>query len=187
MMTTQIGGKYHLADDSVFRLKKIIAQLNIRVTHPIANEIRDSTGRHSLAFDPDEHTFSDVERHYYESIRTCDFHTVCNRFKDDIGYIGGSASLELAFAMCHQRPIILLHSPNLAPTVDPLVRDFLLKRLHRANVHNFLSADASANIAAITNLSARLVDYGVAVQEQHTIQECVDDLICGLEAEHAAT
>lgn len=187
MMTTQIGGKYHPADDSVFRVKKVITQLGLKVTHPIADEIKANTEHHALAFDPNEHVFSEVERHYYESIRICDFHTVCNRFKDDIGYLGVSASLELAFAICHRRPIVLLHPANITKAVDPFIHDFLRRNLRQVTVHNFLSSDRPTNLAAIASAAHRYIDYGVTANEQQVVHKRVDSLINGLKVEYAAT
>jgi len=88
---------------------------------------------------------------------------------------------------CHRRPIVLLHRANLTPGVDPYIRNFLLTRLERVNVHNFLDEDVSANMAVIANVSSHGVGYDVTAREQCVIQEHVDDLICELAAENAAT
>ncbi len=76
MMSTQVGGKYHPDDDTVFQVKRVLSQLGVSVSHPLANEVKASKGNHVFAFDPATQSFDDVERHYYECIRTCDFHAV---------------------------------------------------------------------------------------------------------------
>ena len=92
MLYTQIGGKYHPDDDSVFRLKRRLTGLGVTVSHPLADSILALGEAHGFAFDPAEYSFADVERNYYESIRRCDVHIVANQFGLDLGYIGGSAS-----------------------------------------------------------------------------------------------
>jgi hypothetical protein len=105
----------------------------------------------------------------------------------DVGYLGGSASLELAYAMCYQRPIVLLHPASVKDAVDPFIRDFLLERLHRVAVHDFLTDGPSANMAAIARISHSPVNYDVTVDEYKEIHQRVDTLIEGLAVEHAAT
>jgi hypothetical protein len=99
MLNIQIGGKYHSEDGSVFELKRVLTQLGMSVSHPLADKIKATSQGAAFAFDPRGQSFRDVELHYYESIRLSDLHTVCNRFKADLGYLGASASLEMAYAM----------------------------------------------------------------------------------------
>jgi hypothetical protein len=139
MWCTQIGGKYHRDDDSIFRLKARLVKLGVSVSHPIADEIKASTDDHGFAFDPNQRSFGDVERDYYNSIAMSDFHTVCNQFGPDLGYTGVSASLEMAFAMCRNVQIVLLHHARMTLGVDDYVRSFLRARLDRVIVCNLLS------------------------------------------------
>jgi hypothetical protein len=184
-MSTQVGGKYHPDDDAVFQVKRVLSQLGVSVSHPLANEIKEFRGNRAFAFDSATRSFHDVERHYYECIRTCDFHTVCNQFKENLGYLGSSASLEMAYAMCHGRPVVALHSVTINANVDSQVRSFLAVRLHRVVMHNFLCSTVECNQQILFSLDGECADYGVTDEERRTIESHVQTLFDGLSAEEA--
>lgn len=131
MWCTQVGGKYHPDDDTVFRLKRWLSRQGVSVSHPIADVIKSSTVGHGFAFDTAAMNFGEVERHYFDSIKTSSFHVVANQFREHLGYLGASASLEVAYAMCQRRAVVLLHPPSINATVEDTVRAFLQPRLHR--------------------------------------------------------
>jgi hypothetical protein len=186
MMRTQVGGKYHPADSSVFRVKRELTGLGVHVSHPIADEIRVSSSERSLAFDPTAQSFHDVETHYYDCIRRCDFHTVCNRFQTNLGYLGESASLEMAYAMCHRRPILLLHPAVMTDSVDDFVRQFLLERISLITTHDLLAHDNHVNATTLAALVAETYDYRVRESEYQQIDSRIDELLTGLKAEYVA-
>lgn len=189
MWRTQIGGKYHPDDDTVFRVKRLLTRLGIDVSHPIADEIKSTTAGHGYAFDLAQMSFNDVERHYYESIRASDFHIVANQFQKHLGYLGASASLEIAYAMCHHRRVMLLHRPAIQAGVDPVIRAFLRPRLHKTVVHNILTASDEQNITALSRLARRSVSYNVTDDDRQLIEIRVRALLDKLRAEagHAAS
>lgn len=185
MLSTQVGGKYHLEDNSVFRVKWVLTRLGVSVSHPLADEIRATNQDDAFAFDPRTRSFSDVENHYYESIRLSDFHTVCNQFKGNLGYLGASASLEMAYAMCHGRPIAVLHPVTINANVDSQVSSFLLPRLHHLIMHNFLQATMAENRRRLSSLHPGPINYGVSEQERYVIESRVQALLDQLMAETA--
>jgi hypothetical protein len=185
MLRTQIGGKYHRDDDSVFRLKARMVELGVSVSHPIADEIKTSIGDHGFAFDPSGQSFADVERSYYNSIAASDFHTVCNQFGPDLGYTGASASLEIAFAMCHRVPIVLLHPARITCSVDSYIRSFLLPRLDRVIVCDLLSVSDDEIANLLLPLDGEPVEYTVSMAEWRMIETRVAALLRSLQADTA--
>jgi hypothetical protein len=183
MWCTQIGGKYHRDDTSIFRLKARLTALGISVSHPIADEIRATTSEYGLAFDSTRFSFSEVERDYYKSIRTSDFHTVCNQFGDKLGYTGQSASLEIAYAMCHNRPIVMLHRAQFRSTVDDHIRSLVLERLDSLATFDMLSASDQEIIDLLSVLTATTVDYDIYSKERHEVEASVASLLRGLDEE----
>jgi len=177
MMQSQVGGKYHPEDDSVFRVKRVLVEAGVAVSHPLADKIQASDDSHAYAFDPTQHSFGEIEQHYYDCIRTSDFHTVCNQFKDRVGYLGGSASLEVAYAMCHGRPIVALHPAAVNPDVESAVRSFLGGRLHLVVNHDFLQATRADNVRFLSQIEDTRVDYGVGPSERKTIDQLVQTLL----------
>lgn len=180
MLRTQIGGKYHAEDDSVFRLKQLVAPLGVSVTHPLGDAIVASSTEHAFAFDPTKTSFSDVERDYYSSIRESPFHLVCNTFKDRTGYLGASASLEVAYAMCHDRPIVLVYPPAITDGVDDFVRDFILDRVSSLTVHDFFSSSDEENAVLIKRVALAPVIYDVSDDERHVINKRVAELLANI-------
>ena len=185
MLSTQVGGKYHPDDDGVFLVKRALLRLGVSVSHPLADEIKVVNGYHGFAFDPARQSFREVERDYYESIRTCDFHTVCNQFKANFGYLGNSASLEVAYAMCHGRPIVAMHPLTVNIDVYSQVRAFLTGRLHRVMTHNFLRATPAHNRRFLYGLHAKQVDYGVSDVDRYLIESRASTLLDELSDETA--
>lgn len=183
MLSTQVGGKYHLEDNSVFRVKRVLIQLGLSVSHPLADKIKITSQGDAFAFDPSMRSFRDVERDYYESVRLSDFHTVCNRFKDSLGYLGASASLEMAYAMCHGRPIVVLYPVTFSTNVDSQVKSFITPRLHHLITHNFLEATEAQNEYVLSSLPARQANYEVSEQERCAIESRVVALLDQLSIE----
>lgn len=183
MLSTQVGGKYHPDDNSVFRVKQVLLRLGVSVSHPLADEIKAVNGERGFAFDPAMRSFCEVERHYYESIRTSDFHTVCNQFKANLGYLGSSASLEVAYAMCHGRPIVVLHPLTVNSDVDGQVRSFMAGRLQHVITHDFLRATSAHNRRLLSSLHVKQVDYGVSDEDRHLIESRARALFDELSAE----
>jgi hypothetical protein len=183
MLRTQIGGKYHPDDDSVFRLKRRLTGLGVTVSHPIADSILALGEAHGFAFDPAEHSFADVERDYYESIRRCDVHVVANQFGSDLGYIGGSASQEMAFAMLHARPIVVLHPGRLTAGVDPAVRQILEPRYERLVVCDLLAEPEAVVQERLHRLVGHPVDYGLIHDEHSFIATWTREFLGSLKAE----
>lgn len=185
MLSTQVGGKYHPDDNSVFRVKQTLIRLGVSVSHPLADEIKVANESHGFAFDPAMQSFSEVERHYYESIRTSDFHTVCNQFKANLGYLGNSASLEVAYAMCHERPIVVLHPLTVNDDVDSQVRSFIAGHRQHLITHDFLRATSEHNRRLLSSLHTKRVDYGVSDDDRQFIEGRTSALLDELGTETA--
>lgn len=177
LANTQIGGKYDKADSSVFDLKRRFESIDVSVSHPMSDEIISTVDGRGFTFDPDKISFLDVETDYYESIRTSTFHTVNNRFRDDLGYIGGSASLEMAYAMSRRKPILLMHPPRYAATVDPMCIEILTERedlLHIGDISTMSDAEAVDEVMTVMEKSS--IDYGMSEHAQAFVMNQVDIL-----------
>lgn len=180
---TQIGGKYHRDDPTIFTLKWHLQSAQVIVTHPLADAIIASDQEHGYAFDPKVHSFYDVELDYYCSMATSNFHTVCNRFGGNLGYIGGSASLEIMYAMLHSRPIVLLYPPTLRVEADSFTKEFLRQRLALVQVINLLQLDVESLVAFVNSIRESSTNYSVDQDAAHEIRERVRKLFGALHEE----
>lgn len=174
---TQIGGKYDKADPSVFELKRQFARLDVGVSHPMSDEIISTVDGRGFTFNPSEISFLDVETDYYDSIQTSDFHTVNNRFLGDLGYVGGSASLEMGFAMIHNKPILLMHPPRYAASADPLCIEILTEREDLLHVHDVAGMSDREAVAVVEGIKREpSVDYGLSESARAFVMGQVDTL-----------
>ncbi|WP_242909259.1 hypothetical protein [Actinomadura terrae] len=180
MLRTQLGGKYHPDDDSVFRLKRRLTRLGMNVSHPVADGILAFGDGHGYAFDPAEHSFADIEADFYARIRYCDVHIVANRFGANLGYLGASAARETAFAMRHHRPIIVLHPVRPTAGVHPEIHQILRPRLDRLVVCDLLTEPDAAITALLRQLTDRRVDYRLTARERAFIDTRTRDFLDGL-------
>jgi hypothetical protein len=174
---TQIGGKYHRDDRSVFVLKRRLQDVSIAVSHPIADEIVALDQDHGYAFDPTIQSFYDVEKDYYHSIATSDFHVVCNRFCSELGYLGDSVALEIAYAMLWQRPIILLYPPRPKPGLDPYILRLLTPRFDLMNELDVLTIETEVTVGLVRQVVGQKVDYDVSPADASGINERVGCLL----------
>ncbi|MEX0896060.1 MAG: hypothetical protein WDZ94_03915 [Patescibacteria group bacterium] len=121
---TQLGGKFSREDDGIFVLKKQLKSLGVAVTFPEGDNIIGDHNGIPVTFNPNEKDFYQVELEYLASIRDSSLHIVYNNKPDVSGYIGESASLEMLYAIAHNKPIIIMYSPIvLSNTVWDEVRE----------------------------------------------------------------
>lgn len=161
MSRTQIGGKYCEEDSSVFALKARFQRIGIEVTHPLSDRIWYTKNGRGYNFDVANMTFLDVETDYYRSLRSCDFHVVNNRYINELGYVGGSASLEMMYAMLHYKPILLIYEPRYASGLDRARVELLNSRRALLRVHDVDRIDDESLLDLVRDLERSPVDYGI--------------------------
>lgn len=121
---TQLGGKFSREDDGIFVLKKQLKDLGVTVAFPEGDSIVGDHNGIPVTFNPEEKDFYQVELEYLASIRDSSLHIVYNNKPGVPGYIGESASLEMLYAIAHNKPIVVAHSPIvLSETVWDEVRE----------------------------------------------------------------
>ncbi len=173
---TQIGGKYDQSDLSLFSLKRRLTDAGVEVTYPASEGIVCTIDGRGYTFDPRITSFFDVETDYYRSIAGSDFHTVNNRFLSKLGRIGASAALEMTYAMLHERPIVLMHQPELAASVDPVCADVITQHQGLLHVHDMAVMDNSEIAAVVNTLKGERVDYNMPEHIGRMVMAQVDQL-----------
>lgn len=174
---TQIGGKYDASDSTLFTLKQRLKNAGVEVTHPLLDQIVTTVEGRGYAFDLTKTSFLEVEIDYYNSIETCDFHIVNNRFHDNLGYLGGSASLEIAYAMLKCKPIVLMHPPHFTKSTLPLAIDLLTKKQHLLYVYDLSIMNTEAIKRVISFLKCQKIDYGLSNAMKDSIIAQVNHLL----------
>jgi hypothetical protein len=113
-LRTQIGGKFSKHNLGLFDLKRRLVLAGVEVSYPTGDSIVTTINGVDLSFDPQLSSKSlyEVENEYLRSIRDSSFHTVYDVFQDTGGYVGKSAGMEIAYAMLHHVPVVMLYRPS---------------------------------------------------------------------------
>src|SRR3989344_2356242 len=123
---TQISGKLSKDDDGVFRLKEKLVGAGITVEFPFGNKIVTTHKGIPVTFKPTrERSFYDVELAFFSAIRTNPVHVVHNKHGRQRGYIGESASIEISYALLHEKPVMMLYTPVFSAKVPECVRELM--------------------------------------------------------------
>mgnify|MGYP001565998805 CR=1 FL=1 len=133
IIKTQLSGKFSKEDSGIFNLRKKLIKAGVEIQFPFGDKI---VGEHKgipITFIPSsERTFYDIELAFFEAMKTNVMHIVHNKHMEHYGYIGESTSIEMAYAILHNKPIILLYHPTYSIKV-PLV----IKKIVEDNINNF--------------------------------------------------
>lgn len=108
-LETQISGKYDVREPGLLQLKRHLCDAGIVVRHPSGDEFVSQIAGSNWTFDVTKRSIRDVELDLFQSIRISDLHVVHNKFIDNKGYIGYSASIETAEAILYGKPIVALY------------------------------------------------------------------------------
>lgn len=171
---TQIGGKYDKEDTSLFELKSRLQEADVEVTYPASDGIVRVIAGRGYTFDPTETSFFEVESDYYRSLAESDFHTVNNRFLRRMGYIGASAALEMGYVMMHNKPILLMHPPELAPSVDPELAEVIDQRRDLFHIHDVTTMSNDEIVEIVSSFKGKAVDYDFTQKADRIVLERVD-------------
>ncbi|HEU5187479.1 MAG TPA: hypothetical protein VFT87_03170 [Candidatus Saccharimonadales bacterium] len=173
---TQIGGKYDKTDQSLFSLKRRLQDADVRVRYPASDGIVCTIDGRGYTFDPRTTSFFDIETDYYRSIAETDFHTVNNRFLRHMGYIGASAALEMTYAMLHRRPILLMHPPVFAPTVEPFCAEVIDERTDLLHVHDMAQMNSPEIAETVSSIKGSGVEYKLSAKMGKLVLSRVEQL-----------
>lgn len=124
---SQLGGKLSEKDTELFVLKGKLIEAGIDIQFPFGDKIVGDHKGIPVTFVPSRRrSFYDVELAFFEAIKQNPVHIVHNKYGRNRGYIGESASMEIAYAILHHRPIVFLYKPacsdNVPLPVEKLIR-----------------------------------------------------------------
>lgn len=174
-LRTQIGGKFSRYNLGLFELKRRLISFGVEVSYPTGDTIVKTVNGMDLSFDPELSllSFYEVECEYLKSIRKSSFHTVCNVFLNDKGYVGKSTGMELGYAMLHHIPIIFLYKPSFQTSINSMIRDLLNSKIHLFRVIR-LDLLCELKVAnELESISKSPVNYDLSVEAEITIMDYV--------------
>jgi len=173
-LKTQISGKYSIEDGGVFSLKKKLIEAGITVFHPICDKIIGFDHGVPISFVKHKGlSLFDVELDYYNCIKSSPFHIVYNCFKTTMGYIGGSVSLEITYAIVFNRPIIICFNEiALNKAVQKKIAEIIIR-----NKKNFIHI--SLQDLSKEKILSRVgeVSYDITPDEEAFVLDSVNDIL----------
>lgn len=149
---TQLSGKLSKRDKGIFALRKKLIKAGIEVEFPFSGIVGEWKGIPVTFASTAERSFYDVELAFFYAIRTNPVHVVHNKYGKRLGYIGESASMEIAYAILRNKPIVFLYKPrcskNVPSSVKKLIKSnisrFFIKRIDLLSGKNLVAYVASA-------------------------------------------
>lgn len=178
MINTQLGGKFSKEENGLFDLRRHLINAGINVQFPFNDGIIGEYNGIGVTFIPTpERTFYDIETEFFHAIKTNPIHIVHNKFKDQLGYIGESASIELGYAIIHNRPIVLLYPPILSDKVSPIIRDLLTRNIDLIKVERLDMLGTEELNTFISETLSKPVEYIIGVNDEVEIMKIIDALL----------
>jgi len=179
LMRTQLGGKFSRADLGLFDLKKHLVAAGIKVLYPEGDGIIATRNGVDLSFDPESSpkSFYEIELDFFRMLKVNDLHVMHNKFVSDLGYIGNGASIELAYAMCHNKPVILLYKPIMSEKVRPEIRRIVENGLSQLTIQRLDKLDITEVMTVVSSVVQSRPDYGLDLGDERIVLRAAGDLL----------
>lgn len=172
-ITTQILGKTSAIKGGLFRIKERLGVLGVKVTHPLGDRIILRGGT-AYIYNPDEWSEYEVLLDACESIRDSGLHIVSN---DVGGIIGRESTLSIAYAMLHDRPVIITHKPYFRGNVDQALIAIIQRNHKQLNFQNLLKLNNADLKPYVELVATQKPLYRLAKSEKTYIQRSVRDYL----------
>jgi len=155
---TQISGKYSQEESRLFDFKKLMENAKVHVNYPAGEEIIE--GNFAITSENERgQSYDKTELSFLRSVKDTPVHIVYNLFKENEGYIGESASIEVAYALAHNKPLVLLRDPVFAESVPDEIKEIITQKTDKINVANLDQFKPEELEKFINELSDKKVDY----------------------------
>jgi len=99
-------------------------------------------------------------------IRANPFQVTYDIYGDEDGYVGESTGLETAYALVHNKPVVLLRSPTrYSPTISPPIRDIVERYKDAVLVEGIDKLRRSELTDRLAEIALTEVNYGLSGDE----------------------
>ncbi len=175
---TQIGGKFSSEDLRLFNFKQALESAGIHVNYPAGEGIIDAPEGFALTDETERAVpFHKIELEFLRSIKETPVHIVFNIFKDKVGYIGESASIEIAYALAHNKPLVLLREPDFSATVPDEIREIIEKARDAIHIIDLDNKDPHELTEYINELISNPIDYQLTDEDKKVCMRYIIRLI----------
>jgi len=177
-LETQISGKYSKEEPRLFDFKKSMEEANIKVNYPAGDGVIEDKQDFAITHDSElNRPFHETEIDFLKSIKDTPIHVVFNLFKDKEGYIGESASIEIAYALAHNKPMVLLRNPVFAEGVPVDIRDIITEKIDKISILGLDSLSPAEIEKFLQDLTRQSVDYELSSEQKKTCMRYITILL----------
>jgi len=171
-LKTQISSKYSPGNSELFSFKEMLRTAGIAISYPIGDEIIGYEEQFAITVPHEaELPFYSSEIRFLKNVKENPVHVVYNINGGTDGYIGESTSIETAYAMVFNKPIVLLRNPFFAQTVPPTIRDILSERLENLPIVPLDKQTPESIADYLHSLSSVQVDYNLTEEEKDLLMK----------------
>lgn len=184
---TQIGGKYNAENKALFGLKAALEAQGIGVLFPAGSSIIEE-GDFALTAEEERNLpWHTTEFSFLRAVRDNPVHIIANTDKGNEGYLGGSATAELTYAMLKGKPAILLHQPVVSERVPERLRTVIMQHAGEFEVEDISLLSGEELKTRVEHAATRKVDYKLTPDEDNIIREELRSLLRSIRDEWKAS
>jgi len=137
IVESQISGKYSKEESRLFEFRGLLVQSGVSVLFPAGGAVIEDDQEFAITHESElDQSFHKTELDFLHTVRNSPFHIVYNVFKENEGYVGESASIEIAYALTHNKPIVFVRDPVFAKSVPPEIKDLIFAHIDRVYVQD---------------------------------------------------
>lgn len=166
-LRTQISSKYSPGNLELFAFKRLLNEAGIFVAYPIGDDVIGYEQEFAITVPEEaERPFYSSEVMFLKNIKQNPIQVVYNINGGLDGYIGESTSIETAYAMLLNKPIVLLREPLFSSTIPTRVRELIESRVRSLPVVPLDKHDSSSVADYLSLLATKQVDYNFSTEEK---------------------
>lgn len=166
-LRTQISGKYSLDNPGVFAFKRQLVEAGVDVAFPVGDAIIEHSCGFAITVPHEAETpFHKTEVQFLREIRANPLQVTYNIYGDEDGYVGESTGLETAYALVHNKPIVMLREPrSYSPTIVPTIQALVERYKDAVLVEKIDKLGRAALTDRLAEIAVSRVDYGLSSEE----------------------
>lgn len=177
-LRTQISGKYSPDNaGGLFQFKRQLQQADIDVAFPVGDAIIEYEQEFAITVPQEAETpFHTTQVEFFRQIKENSVQTVYNMYNDNHGYMGESTTVETAYALTQDKPIVLLREPAFAPRAPLALRGLINDYRSQISIDPLDRMDQDDLAGYMQDLSRQQVSYGLTTDEKSTVMREALDL-----------
>lgn len=178
----QIGGKYGPDNPPLYAFKKQLQKAGIEVLFPKGDAVLEQAHGFAITHESEKRKpFDAAEMNFLRALKKNPIHIICNVYEDakgqiHEGYMGEAASIEAAYALAHNKPLVLVRPPEFAKTAPEAIRKLIEEKRSQVTIQRLDDLDPDKLLAFLDEEKKKRVDYGLTEDEKAMVMKQILNL-----------